>query len=349
MNNFLNYVIFNNSGKNYLIAIGVFILSYIILNILQKITISRLKKLALKTKRDIDDVLVEILANVKPPFYLIVSIYFGFKYLNLSTQVLDTLQILFLSVLVYEGIQVSQRIISFITYKALKRDGEEKQAESTVKTLNIFIKIILWSLGLLLVLSNAGINVNSLLAGLGIGGIAIALALQNILGDIFSSFSILIDKPFQIGDFIKIGNDLGIVDKIGIKTTRLRTLNGQILIISNQELTTARVENFRQIEKRRSLFTIGLTYETPRESLEKVPKIIKEVIEKQEKTEFDRCHFIGYGDFSLNFETSFYVAVETYSEFLDVVEKVNLEIYSSFKENNLNFAYPTHLQYQKRI
>jgi small-conductance mechanosensitive channel len=308
-----------------------------------------MKKLALRTKKDVDDVFVEILASIKPSFHLIISIYLGFKYLYLSAKVLDTLQILFLSVLVYEGIQIAQKIISFITYKALKKEGEEKHAEITVKTFNVFIKIILWSLGLLLIMSNAGIDVTSLLAGLGIGGIAVALALQNILGDIFSSFSILIDKPFQVGDFIKIGDDLGIVEKIGIKTTRLKTLNGQMLIVSNKELTTIRVENFRQIEKRRSLFTIGLVYETPRDSLEKVPKIIKEIIEKQEKTEFDRCHFISYGDFSLNFEVSFYVAAETYSQFLDVVEKVNLEIYSSFKENNLSFAYPTNLQYQKRV
>lgn len=349
MNDFLNYVIFNNSGKDYLIAIGIFVLAYIALNVLQRVLMSRLRKLAKKTKTKIDDVFVDIISNVKPPFYLIIALYLSFRYLTLSDQVIDVLHILFLAVIVYEGIQASQKIISFITYQALKKDGDEKQAESTVKTLNIFVKIALWVFGSILVLSNAGVNVSSLLAGLGIGGIAIALALQNILGDVFSSFSILIDKPFQVGDFIKIGDDLGIVEKIGIKTTRLKTLSGQTLIVSNRELTTTRVENFRQIEKRRSIFTLGLVYETSREGLEKAPKLVKEIVEKEDKAEFDRCNFVGYGDFSLNFEVSFYVAADSYAEFLDVVEQVNLKIFTAFKENNLSFAYPTHLQYQKRI
>lgn len=256
---------------------------------------------------------------------------------------------LYIALLIYEGISAVSKIITFLVYRALKKNGSEEQAKNTVKTVNIFIKIILWSFGALLLLSNAGINVSSLLAGLGIGGIAVALALQNILGDVFSSFSILIDKPFQVGDFIKIGTDMGTVTKIGIKTTHLRTLDGQLLIVANRELTTTRVENFRRMNKRRALFNLGVVYETKRESLEKIPGLIKEIVERYKEAEFDRCHFKSYGDFSLNFEVSFFTSVDTYNEFLDVVEKVNLDIFTAFKEQGIEFAYPTALHYQKEV
>jgi small-conductance mechanosensitive channel len=349
MQEFLYYQIYGNSGQDYLIALTVVIGSLIILKIAQKIIIARLRKLSKVTATKVDDILIEVIGDIKPFFYFVVAIYLGLRMIELPQLIWNFIQLAFLSVIVYESIQAGQKIVQFITYQALKKNDDDKQAKMTSKTLNIFVQIALWSFGLILILSNMGVNVSSLLAGLGIGGIAVALALQNILGDIFSSFSILIDKPFQVGDFIKIGTDLGTVEKIGIKTTRLRTLDGQILVVSNRELTTTRVENFQQIQKRRSLFSLGLVYETSREDLEKAKTLIKEIIDQQERAEFDRCHFKSYGDFSLNFEVSFFVSVDSYAEFLDVVEQVNLEIFSAFKENNLNFAYPTHLQYQKRI
>lgn len=349
MEQFLNFEFYNNTGQDYLIALGIFIVAFIVLNVLQKVLISHFRKLAKLTKTEIDDVIVDIIANLRPPFYVIIAVYIAMRAIILPNQIWQILHFIFLSVLVYEGIQAAQKITSFLAYRALKKDGEEEQAKTTVKTFNIFIQIALWSIGILLVLSNAGINVSSLLAGLGIGGIAVALALQNILGDIFSSFSILIDKPFQVGDFIKIGTDVGVVEKIGIKTTHLRTLDGQTLIVANRELTTARVENFRQVKKRRALFTLGVVYESKSADLDKIPILIKEIIKKQQVAEFDRCHFKSFGDFSLNFEVSYYVEADSYKDFLDVVEKINLDIFNSFKNYNIEFAYPTALHYQKSI
>lgn len=348
MPNFLNYIIYNgNSGMDFLIAAVIFVLSFILLAVFQKVLISRLKKISLKTKTEIDDVFIQILEELKTPFYFILSVYTSFNYLDIPSSITKFFNIIVLSILVYEGIKAAQRIISFLAYKTIKKEDNDTQAKLTVKTFNIFVKIILWSIGVILVLQNAGVNVSSLIAGLGIGGVAIALALQNILKDIFSSFSILVDKPFGIGDFIKVGPDLGVVEKIGIKTSRLRTLDGQILIISNQELTTARVENFRQIKKRRSLFTLGLEYETSEENLAKVPALIKDIVSSEDKAEFDRCHFKSYGDFSLNFEVSFYVKTQDFAEFLDVLQEVNLKIFSAFKKEGINFAYPTQTIYRK--
>lgn len=349
MSDLLSYVIYNgNSGMDFLIAAFIFVASLAVLSIFKKVFISRLKKIALKTKTQVDDVLLEVLENIKPIFYMVLSAYGAVSYLNIPSKISKLFNIIILTIIVFEGIKVAQKIISFMTYKAIKKEGDDDaQAKSTVKTFNIFIKIILWSFGIILILQNANINVSSLIAGLGIGGIAVALAVQNILKDIFSSFSILVDKPFQIGDFIKAGNDFGTVEKIGIKTSRLRTLDGQILIISNQELTTARVENFKHIKKRRALFTLGLEYETSEENLAKVPSLVKEIVASQELADFDRCHFKSYGDFSLDFEVSFYVRTQNYSELLDVIQEVNLQIFSVFKKEGIGFAYPTQTIYKK--
>ena len=343
------YDSFGNTSKDYILAIATFLILLFILKLIQKKTIKRLRKLAEKTKTEIDDVFVDILKGLKPPFYFVVSLYFSLRFLSLSATVNKFADALFLVVLVYELIQALQKIVKFFAYKALAKGDDDSQARSTVKTLNVFIQIILWSIGLLLILSNLGVNITSLIAGLGIGGIAVAFALQNILADVFSSFAILIDKPFQVGDFIKIGNDMGVVEKVGIKTSRLRTLNGQLLVVSNQELTSTRVENFQQMKKRRGLFTLGVTYETEAEKLRMIPSLIKDIVNSQEKTDFDRSNFVNFGDFSLNFETSFYVETDSYNEFLDIWEKINIEIFEKFKEKGIEFAYPTHLEYQKKL
>lgn len=317
--------------------------------LIQKIVLARLQKFSQHTKTAIDDVMINILAKIKPPFYLIIAFYLAVQSLHLGASFTYWLNFLLAAVLIYEGIRVLEKIIAFFITQSLEKHNSNEQAVASFKTLNIFIRIILWSIGLLLLLSNAGVNITSLIAGLGIGGIAIALALQNILSDVFSSFSILVDKPFQVGDFIKIGTDMGTVEQIGIKTTRLRTLDGQILVVANQELTTARVENFRQAQKRRALFTLGLVYQSSREQLEKVPQIIKSIVSSHELAEFDRCHFKSYGDFSLNFEISFYVKTDNYQVFLDVLEKINLDIFSHFQQESIEFAYPTQLQYNKNV
>ncbi|HZJ41662.1 MAG TPA: mechanosensitive ion channel domain-containing protein [Patescibacteria group bacterium] len=347
--NILNFKFYGNTGEEYLVALVIAIASFGVLRIIGKIVTTRLKRLSDKTKTDIDDMLVEVVSKIKLIFYIIISLYIGLSFLALTNWLDMGVKLIFLLVIVFESIQALQRIIIFIVFRALKKGDDESQARSTVKILNIFVQIILWSLGALLILSNMGINVTSLIAGIGIGGIAIALALQSILSDVFASFSILIDKPFQVGDFIIVGSDMGVVQKIGIQTTRLKTLDGQMLIISNQELMSVRVENFYKVQKRRALFNLGVVYETSREQLEAIPKIIQDIVLQTKKTELDRCHFKSYGDFSLNFEVSIYINESDYNAYLDVLQVINLSIFSEFKEKGISFAYPTHLEYQKRV
>lgn len=347
---FLSIKIGVNTTQDYLIALAVFVGVLIILKIFQSIVVSRLKKLAEKTKNDFDDTVIAIFSGLKPPFYLLVALYAAVRTLTLPELVNKIIEIAFVVVVVYVVIKALQDIIEYGARKMMTKGGDEQQVETSIKTFSVVIKIVLWSVGLILILGNLGVDVTSLIAGLGIGGIAVALALQNILGDIFASFSILIDKPFQEGDFIKISEtDMGTVEKIGIKTTRLRTPDGQQLIVANKELTEARVQNFKRLERRRGLFKLAVIYETPKKKLEQISGMVEEIIKTVPKTEFDRCHFKEYGDYSLNFEVAFYAGTQDYKEYLNILQEVNLKIFEAFNKEGIEFAYPTNVQYDKKI
>lgn len=200
---------------------------------------------------------------------------------------------------------------------------------------------MLWSVIVLLTLDNLGFDVTALVAGLGIGGVAVALAVQKILGDLFASLSIVLDKPFVIGDFIIVGEHLGTVEHIGLKTTRIRSLSGEQLIFSNSDLLGSRIRNFKRMYERRVVFTIGVVYQTPLEKLALIPSIIREIIESQKPVRFDRSHFKEYGAFSLNFETVYWVQNPDFNTYMDIHQAINLEIYRRFTREGIEFAYPT--------
>jgi small-conductance mechanosensitive channel len=194
-----------------------------------------------------------------------------------------------------------------------------------------------------------GYNVNSLIAGLGIGGIAVALAVQNILGDLFSSFTLLLDKPFQVGDYIVIGADSGTVERIGMKTTRIKSLQGEELIVPNAELTGTRIQNFKKMTKRRVVFLIGITYETPHDKIKKVNDIVASIVNKSEHAELDRVHFKEFGDFSLNFEVVFYVNSSVYAVYMDTRQEINFALKEKFDKEGISFAYPTQTLFVEKV
>jgi small-conductance mechanosensitive channel len=194
---------------------------------------------------------------------------------------------------------------------------------------------------LLIALDNLGVNVSALIAGLGVGGIAVALAMQNILGDLFASFSIVLDKPFVIGDFIIVDNFLGTIEHIGLKTTRVRSLSGEQLIFSNTDLLKTRIRNYKRMYERRIVFSIGVVYQTSHEKLTKIPKIIKNIINKQEQTRFDRAHFKEYGPYSLNFEIVYWIEIPDYNIYMEIQQAINLEIFKQFEKEDIEFVYPS--------
>lgn len=350
INDLFNFQIGGNIGKDYFVMVGIFVVALIVLKIFREIILNRLKKVAQRTRTDLDDVLIEIVRGVKPPFYLLISIYIAIKTLVLPVLGVKILDGLFILAMVFQIMRALQTFIDYWVNKLTNHDyGEGKpELKSSVNGIAIILKILLWIVAILLILSNWGFNVTSLVAGLGVGGIAIAFALQNILGDIFSSFSIYIDKPFQIGDFVTTGTDSGTVEKIGIKTTRIRTLQGEELVVSNRELTDARVHNYKKMEKRRIVFTLGVLYETPSEKLKMIPNMIETVIKSKELAEFDRAHFKTYGDSSLGYEIVYYINSPDYTQYMDIQQEINLEIKENFEKESIEFAYPTQTLFVKK-
>jgi len=202
-------------------------------------------------------------------------------------------------------------------------------------------RLVLWALLFLLALANAGVDISALVAGLGVGGVAVALATQNILGDLFASFSILLDKPFVPGDFVIVGDFMGTVEQIGVKTTRVRSLGGEQIVFANSDLLKSRLRNYKRMNERRIVFSLGLVYQTPPEKLRQVPEMLRRIIEGAEDTRFDRAHFASYGDFSLNFEIVYYVLDPDYNRYMDIQQRINFEIFERFAADKIEFAYPT--------
>ncbi len=336
-NQILNYYFWNNSLKDYLIALGFFILAVIALRIFKHIVIVKIKKIADHTKTEFDDLLIKAVDSIGWPFYLFFSLYFAFKFI-IAPQILEKIVFYFLLISgIYYIVKGIQKIIDYGFHKLVKK----RQDPSIVNLLSKITKIVLWGIAAIIILQNLGYNISTLAAGLGIGGLAIAFAIQNILGDIFASFSIYFDKPFQIGDFIIIGKDMGTVKKIGIKSTRIQTLQGEELIVSNKELTESRIHNYKKMEKRRIVFTFGVAYETPVEKLKKIQDIVKNIINNVNLAETDRVHFNKFGDFSLNFEVVYYLNSSDYNEYMDTQQQINLMIKQKFEEEKIEFAYPT--------
>ncbi|HEX7152020.1 MAG TPA: mechanosensitive ion channel family protein [Thermoanaerobaculia bacterium] len=217
----------------------------------------------------------------------------------------------------------------------------DRAAVTTVHAFRIASLVALWTIAVLAAVDNLGFDVTALVAGLGIGGVAIALATQSILGDLFASLSIVVDKPFVVGDFIRVGDDLGAVERIGLKTTRVRSLSGEQLIFGNADLLKSRIRNYHRMDERRVLFRIGVVYQTSAATLRQIPKLVRGIIEAQPSTRIDRAHFAEFGPSEYVFEFVYYVLSPDYNVYMDVQESINNAIVSAFEERGIEFAYPT--------
>ncbi|NQT00098.1 MAG: mechanosensitive ion channel family protein, partial [Candidatus Omnitrophica bacterium] len=225
-----------------------------------------------------------------------------------------------------------------------KRSKEEVLEGSLSGILKV-VKVLIWALAIVFFLDNLGFKISAVIAGLGIGGIAVALAAQAVLGDLFSYFAILFDRPFEIGDFIIMGEYLGTIEHIGIKTTRIRSLSGEQLVFSNTDLTKSRLRNYKRMGKRRVVFKLGVTYQTALKQLQIIPGVIEDIVKGIKETTFDRAHFSSYGDFSLVFEAVYYVMDRDYNKYMDIQQEINFAIKKEFEARGIEFAYPTQTLY----
>lgn len=340
------YQVFGNTIAGYLTALIVFLGSLLVFKIIQFILFKYFRKLAQRTRTDIDDVLLEILQKIRPPFYFYLALYFALKSIRINLWLDRILSVILMVWVTYQIIVSFQVLVNRVIKKRVAKDAT---SEAILSLLGKILKGILWGIGLIFVLSNLGVNVTSLIAGLGIGGIAIAFALQNILEDLFSSFAIFFDKPFRVGDFIVVGgNYKGRVERIGIKTTRLRSLQGEELVISNKDLTSAKIQNFGRVEQRRVVLNIGVTYETSLEKLKKIPQIIKEIVSSIKDVDFDRAFLVKFGDFAIVFEIVYFVKTSDYIVHLNAQQEILLKLKERFEKEGIEFAYPTQTLYLKK-
>ncbi len=345
MQELLNYKIFENTVLQYLIAFGSFFIGILIVFIFKKFILNRFKKWAAKTETKLDDLLIRATEKSLIPIICWGIFYASVHTLIISNDVktgLNLVGTIFITFFVVKAV-ISSTTILLGSY--VKKSDDTARREAQLKSINGLIKIVIWVIALLFILDNFGVQISAVVAGLGIGGIAVALAAQAVLGDLFSYFVIFFDRPFEVGDFITVGDKVGTVEKIGIKTTRLRALGGEILIFSNTDLTNSRVHNFKKMERRRIVFNFGVTYQTTAQQLKKIPQIVKGIIEKQQGTVFDRGHFANYGDFSLRFEFVYFVTNSDYLRYMDVQQEINLGIYEAFEKEGINLAYPTQTLY----
>lgn len=341
MNNFWNNIIWGNPVKDWLIVIAIIVSAVVTLRLLQSFIINRITQLTAKTKTTIDDFIVATVQKSVMPLLYVLAFYFGLHYLELPAKAASIAHVAVMVVITFFVIRIITGFVGYMFRQALQRREPNQQREKQSKEILIILQVIVWLTGFLFLIDNLGYDITTLVAGLGIGGIAVALAAQTILGDLFSYLVIFFDKPFEIGDFIIIDDKMGTIEYIGIKTTRIRTLGGEQLICSNTDLTNSRVHNYKRMEKRRVVFSFGVVYQTTASKIKNIPSIIKEIIQRNPENTFDRAHFASYGDFSLNFEVVYYVMSPDYNIYMDRQQEINLAIFEAFEKENIEFAYPT--------
>jgi len=341
MKEFLNQTLWGNSVEMYTIALGVLIGGIILIKIFKRIVLYRLKKWADKTETTLDNLLIKSVEKSLIPLLYFGVFYAAITSLTIIERVSKIIEIASLFITTFFVVRfIASSILITLTYFIKKQErGEEKARQ--LRGMTVLINIFVWVIGIVFLMDNLGFDISAVIAGLGIGGIAIALAAQTILGDLFSYFVIFFDRPFEVGDFIVVQDKVGTVEYTGIKTTRVRALSGEQLVFSNTDLTNSRIHNFKKMERRRVVFKLGVIYQTTAEQLAQISDFVKEIIEKQPETVFDRGHFATYGDFSLNFEFVYYVIGADYVKYMDTQQKINLEVYREFEKRGLEFAYPT--------
>ena len=344
--NMFDRVFYGNPLYDWLIAVAVSVALALVFHFLKRVLVHRLSALAAKTTTRVDDLVVDILTHTRFLFLLIVAFYFGSQYLELPAKPTRFIEHLTAIALIVQAAFWGNRGIALWLkdYMSRHKDTDASSA-TTISILGFIARVALWSILVLMILDNLGFNITTLVASLGIGGVAVALASQSILGDIFASLVIAMDKPFVLGDFLIVDEDLGTVEYIGLKTTRLRSLSGEQIIFSNGDLLKSRIRNYKRMYERRILFSFGVIYQTSYEQLKKIPLMVREIIQSQAKTRFDRTHFKEYGDSSLNFEVVYYVLSPDYNVYMDIQQAINLAIFQDFAKEGIEFAYPTRTLY----
>jgi small-conductance mechanosensitive channel len=340
--NILEITFLENSLMTWAAALVTAFLVLMVLLILKARIASAMAAFLRGIKEETGQLAEGVIQRTRFSFLFALAVYAGSLALHLPASYSSILSLLVILIFLIQAGLWGVWIITFCADWAIELKKDKDSADATVLGLVKFVsKTALWSVVVLVALGTLGVDITALVAGLGVVGIAVALAVQNILGDLFASLTIVLDKPFIVGDFIIVGDSMGTVERVGLKTTRIRSLSGEQLIMPNSDLLQSRIRNYKRMQERRVPFSIRVVYETTGDKLKRIPGILKEVIESQEMTRFDRAHFKDYGNFSLNFEIVYWVLSPEKSRSMDIQQAINLSILERFQKEGIEFAYPT--------
>src|SRR5690625_414601 len=345
MEDFLNQVFLGNTVERWLIAAGIIIFGMLLVKLLKGSVFTRLKSLSERTQNNIDNFVLEKFEEFVIPAIYFLIVYWGILSLDLHIQVQSIVEVAFIVIVTYFAIRLISSVFLLMlrSYVIKQENGEEKVRE--VGGIMLIINVVIWSVGLLFLLDNLGYNITAIITGLGIGGIAIALAAQNILEDLFNYFVIFFDRPFEIGDYLVIEDKSGTVDYIGIKTTRIRSLTGEQLVFSNGDLSESRIHNYKKMQRRRIVFSVTIAYDTPLEKLREIPGLLKEIVSSDDRADFDRAHFKELSDYWLEFEVVYHVKSSDYNIYMDIQQEYNFQILERLSEMDVEIAYPSKTVY----
>jgi len=337
----MNVVFFDNTTLAWLTALGIATGVALALYIVKKLGVHHMRKLAERTETRLDDIAVEALDGTRLLAIVIMGLFAGSKFLVLPPEVhLFATRVAIVTGLIQAAVWGHRALRAWLTDYYRNRAGDPARATSAA-AVGFIAQTVLWTVLLLMVLDNLGVNITTLVASLGIGGIAVALAVQNILGDLFASLSIVLDKPFVVGDFIIVDKYLGTVEYVGLKTTRLRSLGGEQLVFSNADLLKSRLQNMTRMSRRRAAFTVAVAYDTPTDKLRRIPPLLTEIVKAQEGVTFDRAHFAGMVAPSLNFDVVYWVETADFNRYMDIQQEIYLQLMDRFAALEIEFAFPT--------
>lgn len=347
---FLNRELLGNTVQRWFVSLATLLLIMVATWLVRTVVVKRLRKITRLTNTIWDDLVLELISRTRFFLYFILVLCFSLQPLKMSEKVTNGMKgLFFVSLFLQMGLWGNYAINYLVSDYAEKNFQRDAGRTTTMAALGFLAKIFVWATVLLLLLDNFGINVSALVTGLGIGGVAIALAIQNILGDLFASLSIVLDKPFIIGDTINVDEKIGTVEQIGLKTTRLKSITGEQLIFPNSDLLKSRIRNYQRMQERRVVFTAGILYETASEKLDETRKIIQDVVESVEGVRFDRCHLANFGASSLDYEVVYWVLSADYNMYIHRHHEISVALVKAFRANGLDFAYPTRKLYVENV
>ena len=328
-------------SEKFFYALAIFFIGILSSLIISRVTKLFLKRISKRTKTDFDDFIFESITSVIKPIGFLLSLYFSVDFYfvdenSFETSLLNIEKLLILIILI--------KVINKILIRSLKESSEkidDTSIVSMISSLTPLIKAFTWSIGSIFFLQNIGVQMTAIWALLSAGGIGAGLALKDPVQEFFEYITILLDKPFQKGEFIKSDSVLGMVERVGVRSSRIRSINGEVIVMSNSALTNGIISNYAQMKKRRLVHKLGVVYETSPSLMKMIPKIIKKIIEETKDASFDRCHFTDFGDFSLNFELVYYIPTNNYLAAMEAQQSINLRIIEEFSLNKIEFAFPT--------